>query len=314
MVTNRPAPAQRAARALAKYVPDRLKEPLRRFYDPSRNFSRKLAALEALKSMGTNGASLVPAVEQVLRQNDVALSSAAAVALAQLGTNSVPVLIAALDDGDYNIRAPAGYALANLTTNAAPMNSIAFYALSRAGKAAVPSLMELVGSTNVPVRSRALSALAALGGVAEDARPVALEAFDDPAAEVRWRAVEALGAIDWRSPEAEAAFISSLSDPDPNVRAAGMTALSMRPRITRANFPKVFEMLRDPSPGVRGEAAFALGQTGQWGAEAIPILEGMTNDADSVVSTKAKRAIETIQNTQNIVNAKPTNPRVTQAE
>jgi HEAT repeat protein len=317
-LTNPPTPLQRAARAMSGHVPNRLKEPLRRFYDPSQNFSRKLATLEALKAIGTNGATVVPAVEKALRQENVLLSSVAAMTLGQLGTNSVPVLIAALDDPDYNVRSPAGHALATFTTNAAPaaprlariardeigpMNSVAFYALSRVGKAAVPSLTELVASTNAAIRSQALYALTGIGPAAEEARPVILAALDDPVPEVRWRAIEALSVLEGNSAEAQEAFVAALSDPDANVRAAGISALSFRPRITHANFGKVFEMLHDSSPGVRAQAAFALGQTGRWGAEAIPYLEAAANDTNSAVSTGARRAIETIRNSQKIAAA-----------
>ena len=317
-LTNPPTPMQRAARAMSGYVPNRLKEPLRRFYDPSQNFSRKLATLEVLRTIGTNGASLVPAVEKALRQENVVLSSAAATTLGQLGTNSVPVLIAALDDPDFNVRSPACHALATFTTNAAPavprlariardeigpINSVAFYALSRVGKAAVASLTELAASTNAALRSRALGALTGIGAAAEDARPAILAALNDPVAEVRWRAVESLSLLEGNSVESQEAFIAALSDSDANVRAAAVTALSFRPRLTRANFPKVFEMLRDPSPGVRAQAAFALGQTGHWAGEAIPHLEAVTDDTNSLVSANAQRAIDTIRKSQEIVGA-----------
>jgi HEAT repeat protein len=322
-LTKPPTPMQRAARAMSSYVPNRLKEPLRRFYDPSENYSRKLAALEALRRMGANGAASVPAIEKVLRQPNVALSSAAAMTLSELGTNSLPVLIAALDDPDFNVRSPACYALATFTTNAAPavprlariardeigpMNSMAFYVLSRVGNAAVPSLMELAASTNAAIRSHALSALTGIGAAAEEARPVIFAALNDPVAEVRWRAVEALSAIDRRSPGAEGAFVGALSDSDANVRAAAMTALSFRPRFTVGNFPKVIELLRDPSPGVRAQAAFALGQTGHWGGEAIPDLEAAANDTNAMVSVNARRAIETIRDSQKIAGTRQVGP------
>ena len=147
-LTNPPSPMQKVARAVRPHVPKKLEAPLRRLYDPPDEITEKLATLKALETMGTNSSEAVAAVEQILRQPNVGLSSAAAQALGQMGSNAVPVLVAALDDGDYNIRSGACYALAQLQTNAAPavsrlarfaqdeqgpIVSSAFYALSRTG-------------------------------------------------------------------------------------------------------------------------------------------------------------------------------------
>ena len=142
-LTNPPTPMQKMARALRPHVPKSFEGPLRRLYDPPNELMEKLATLKAIETMGTNGAEAVAAVGTMLRQPNVGLSSAAAQALARMGTNAVPVLVAALDDGDYNIRAGACYALAQLRTNAAP---------------AVPRLARLVQDERGPIVTAALHA------------------------------------------------------------------------------------------------------------------------------------------------------------
>jgi HEAT repeat protein len=267
-LTNPPSPAARAAKAVANHVPDRLKERLRKFYEPPNELATKLAALNALQALGSNSVPAVDAVTQAFRQEHIAVSTAAANTLAGMGTNALPSLISGLDDPDYNIRSLSCHAIATLQTNAAaavprlesiardeigPIASGAFYALSRIGAAAVPALSDLVASTNASVRSQALYALGSIGPAAASAENKFLEAASDPVPDVRWRAIEGLPRLQTRSSQAEAALLAALSDPDPRIRSSAVDALAYRPRIVSANLNLLVSLLEDESPEVRAK-------------------------------------------------------------
>ena len=323
-LTNPPSLVQRAAKAISGRVPQKVKAPLRRIYSPPNEMAEKIAALNALKAMGTNGTSAIPAVAKVFRESNVGISSAAAMTLAEMGTNSVPVMIAALDDGDYNIRSLACHVLASFHTNSVaavprlgriareergPISSAAVHTLSRIRGPAIPVLTELVADTNVTVRSQAIYALGIIGAEARSAREAVLGALDDSVAEVRVRAVQTLGALEFISEDGRRAFRGALDDPDPSVRFAGVTAIGLRPRLARENMERLIELLKDESPGVRGAAAFAIGQTGERGMDALPALEQLLEDSDEAVKEKARLAMETIRDSKKLADAKAAGPR-----
>jgi HEAT repeat protein len=310
-LTNPPSPAQRVAKSVASRLPDRLKQQLRRFYNPPNELATKLAVLNAVQALGTNGVPAVDAVMEVfLREPNLGISTFAGQTLGHLGTNSLPALITALDHADYNIRSVACHVLASLHTNAAPavprleriardeigpISSAAFYTLSRIGNAAVPSLTELLSNTNSSVRSQALYSLNVIGPGAKAALPAILKATQDPEPEVRARAIEALFPSISESPEVSAALSQGLVDTDPRVRAAAATVLGSRPRFAYANLSTLIELLKDDSPEVRSKAAFALGRVGHRAAEALPYLETLTVETNQAVIGAVLHAIDMIQ-------------------
>ena len=302
---------QRAADSTSKYIPNFVKAPLRRIFNPSKEVLKKYAALNALRAMGTNGAAAMPALEQVFRERHQGFSYAAAGALGEMGTNAVPLLIAALDDGDYHVRASACEVLTRLNTNAAPavprleriardeigpISSLAFYALAQIGPAAVPSLEKLALNTNAVVRGLAIYSLGSIGARAAEAVDSIITATGDPSPEVRWRAVQSLSRMDASSPEISERFVAALDDPDRNVRAAAATALQFRRWVVHRNAKKFYTLLEDESPGVRAAAAEALGRTAELGQEAVPHLEKLCRETNELVRASAQRAIETITN------------------
>lgn len=323
-LTRPPTPVQRAAGALSQYVPKVIKAPLQRIYSPSHEIVEKYAALNAIRSLGTNGTAAVAPLTQVFFEPHQGLSSAAAEVLGTLGTNALPVFIAALDHGDYNVRASACHGLASLQTNAAPaiprleriareeigpIASTAFYTLSRVGPAAVPALIGLTANTNSSVRSQAIYSLGSIGPRAAEAEDALLLALQDPVAEVRWRAIESLTRIAVTSPRVIEPFIAALDDPNPSVRATAAHGLSFRRRIVHQHLEKFFSLLEDESPGVRGQAALALGQTAELGEPAIGPLEKLVTDTNEVVSANARQALETISNSLKYAEAHSTPSR-----
>jgi HEAT repeat protein len=318
-LTNPPTPMQKAAGFAANYVPEKLKGPLRRIYDPPNETTKKLSALIALQALGTNATGAIDAVTEILQGSHAGLTSAAAQALTEMGTNALPALISTLDYGSYMTRASACHALVAFHTNAAPavprlaqiaadeigpIVSVAFYALSRIGPAAVSSLAQLLNNTNSTVRSQALYALGAIGPAAAEnpeTLPMVLEASDDDGAEIRWRATEALNAIGRDSDEVLQVFVRALKDENAMVRAAGATSMGLRPRLASAHLNELEELLMDPSPEVRRQAAFAIGQSGRWGVEKLERLKELSQrETNAMVVASMNHAIVTIRDSEKI--------------
>ena len=60
------------------------------------------------------------------------------------------------------------------------------------------------------------------------------------------------------------------------------------------------KLTKDESPDVRAKAAFAIGQTGAFGSEALPHLEALTTDTNAQVSASALQAIFTIEESKKL--------------
>lgn len=321
-LTAKGTPVERAAEAISKHVPEFVKRPLRRIYSPGRAVVRKQVALNAISAMGTNAAAAVPALGQVLREPHVGLSSLAASALTQQGTNGVPVLIAALDDGDFNIRSAACNSLGLLRSNAAPavprlariiseergaIASAAMVALARIGEPAVPAMVNLLGDTNSLTRQLGAAALAQMGihnnPAARPAILVLTTAASDEDPVVRQYALQALAGADASSTEISGILLVALGDPKAEVRETAAAALALRPRVVRENLSTMYRALEDDSPTVRATAARALGQIGQHGMGAVPHLERLMTDTNDLVRFSARDAIETIRASNEYVRA-----------
>ena len=318
-LTKPPNALQKAARAAFKHAPESLKVSLGRIYRPPNEVLNKHMALQAIGILGTNGAAAVPTVGEVLRQPDVALTSAAAMTLVYLGTNSLPELIAALDDGDFNIRSHACYALAMLQTNAAPavprlgeivvdergvIAATAATTLARIGEPAIPVLKDFLKHTNATVRRWGLVALGQVTPPARSTLPELMQAANDADAGVRAGAVQAVGTIDRTSAESGAVLLRALDDPNGEVRAAAAGGFTVRPRLVRENQDRLYKMLEDEAVNVRALAATAIGQTGEHAAGAVPQLTRMLDDTNEVVRASAARALLTITNSAELVKAR----------
>ena len=304
-----PGGLQRLARAISDKIPERLKRVLRTIYNPSDEVVQKLMALQAIGMLGTNGTAAVPAVTAVLRTSEVGLSSAAAAALSNLGTNALPGLIPALDDGDFNIRANACYALRELGKNAAPavprlativaeergaIVDVAFLTLSTIGEAAVPALTNLISDPDPSIRERAVRAL---GYIRQDARPAlqsVIRLGADPSENVRAAAIQAIGMIDWVGEESGEALLGAIGDPAWKVREAAAKALVYRVGVVRSNLKKVCELLRDDSAAVRAEGARVIGQIGEHGRSAAPLLKALVTETNEAVRLNAMEALESV--------------------
>lgn len=160
--------------------------------------------------------------------------AAAAYALGDMGSPwASGDLLAALRDDDATVRAAAARSLGRLavaeavvpilTAQAAGLvpRLVAGQALLAIGPAAVPSLLELVGSVDAHERAAACELVGLIGGAIDEGPLVS--ALSDAAADVRVNAARALGRLG--AEDAAARLRELLDDRIPAVRAAAAEAL-----------------------------------------------------------------------------------------
>ncbi len=308
-IEARPSAVRRFGQRVGSYLPEPLKRPFRRAFDPSRFLLEKHLAAQALQSLGTNAAPAVPALAKMLRDSNVLLASTAGVTLGRIGPAALPVLTDALSDADFNVRSSACAALGQLNTNAAsaapalcailehetgPIVSYAAMTLAQIRGPAVPAVQPLLSSTNAATRRWAAQVLGNIGSDASEAIPRLAQSAKDPDFQVRWRVVEALGKINFSSRPAAEALFEALSDEEASVRAVAIGGLVNRPGMVRRNMPQVVGRLQDPSPLVRSHAAQALGRCGEAATNSLPALQELARETNEMVRTAALEAIDSI--------------------
>lgn len=305
--------AHRFKARVGPHIPERIKRPLRRVFDPSKQMIDQHTAAQALALIGTNGRTAVPKLTEMLQSGNVLLTVSASRALAKIGPDALEPLTAALDSGDFTIRAAACDALGELGTNAAPaaprlariiqsesgpIVSSAVYALSRIGEPSIPVLLPLLKSTNWNDRLQAANALGFAGVAAKPAEPALVELARDEHPRVRAAAIEALGRIDPFSRTSERAALAALNDPFPEMRKAALQNLRFRPRAVRENASALIAALEDPAPAVQGAAALALTAAPAEAAPALPRLEQLAlQETNVILQNTALEALKILRST-----------------
>ena len=177
-------------------------------------------------------------------------------ALAARGEEAMPVLLNALCS-EAKVRLEAN--LANAHTNPSQLDAV--FALSAAGRPAVPHMVELLGENDWWLRAAAADVLGDLGTTASDTVPHLTRVLDDEAEWVRRNAVEALGNI-------------------------GPAAVDAVPALSRR--------LQDSESWIRHNAALALAKIGPTATEAVPALRKNIDDEDRYARANAAVALERI--------------------
>ena len=177
-------------------------------------------------------------------------------ALAARGEEAMPVLLNALCS-EAKVRLEAN--LANAHTNPSQLDAV--FALSAAGRPAVPHMVELLDGNDWWLRAAAADVLGDLGTTASDTVPHLTRVLDDEAEWVRRNAVEALGNI-------------------------GPAAAEVVPALSRR--------LQDSESWIRHNAALALAKIGPTATEAVPALRKNIDDEDRYARANAAVALERI--------------------
>jgi HEAT repeat protein len=172
-------------------------------------------------------------------------------------------------------------------------------ALSDGGAAAVPVLVELLGTPDegrgADVRLMAAQALGHVGPDAGDAVPALRAALTDRSPDVRIAAAEALGKVGPAAAEAVPAMAALLKEEQP---ARVVRALKALRKLRGSNYqavPAFVEATRHPDAETRENAAEALGEAGAAAKDAIPVLQGLLDDDNARVREEAAHALKAIR-------------------
>lgn len=190
----------------------------------------RLQAAAFLAQNRVNGEAVIPILTDLLRSPDSEWREDAARALARYGNSAaaaVPVLGEILEtarggelkacleavEGIGDAAAPLIPRLSDLASSDDGIDAI-FSALSRLGKASVPSLIQLLDGPLEDRRYRAAHALKLMGPDASMAIPTLLRRLADPVARVRFRVAQALLLVDPTSVARLADFVMSRDEFD----------------------------------------------------------------------------------------------------
>jgi HEAT repeat protein/lysophospholipase L1-like esterase len=203
----------------------------------------RMECAAALGAIGPGAREAAPALFAALADPSEPVRAASARALARIGPQAadVPRLVAALRSEDPYVVAFAAWSLGNLgpaaetavgdltrtlardDTNAVVAAALARMAASAA--AAVPTLVEGLGSPNEDRRWRAARTLGRIGPPAGAAVPALTAALQDPSGTVRMHSARALGRIGPAARPAASALQKATGDGEEPVRREAQQAL-----------------------------------------------------------------------------------------
>ncbi len=163
-------------------------------------------------------------------------------------------------------------------------------ALEEGKGAAVPVLIQLLGSPRETVRATAAGILTRIGPPAVDAVPALQARLDDDDANVRAVSAKALAAIKPTDPDVIKSLAGKLRGAD---RDFVIRPLSAAGAAARAAVPDLTAIARDASlpPLTRWEAIRTLGKIGPDSKPAVPVLVAALTDADAFVREHAAESL-----------------------
>lgn len=252
-----------------------------------------------------------------LKADDRETRSDAAFALALLvpdAKDALPALIAALDDRRKDLQYEVVQQLVEIGPTAAPAapalawklrdngfvrcgflgcSHLAGDALAAIGPAAVPSLIDALGSTSQDARLWAADTLGRIGPAATAAVPQLDRFVQKYGAVESTSAVEALGKIGPAAapaiPTLHAAYDALKPDDDPSTLLVALSLVGAPPS------PGLIRRLDDAEPGRRIEAAYLLSEFGPKARSAVPRLEAALKDPSAQVRVQAAAALARIE-------------------
>lgn len=251
-------------------------------------------------------APLVEPLRKALQDEDPFVRANAAAALGQLvpaAQAARPDLATALGDAAEDVRTWAAMALASLGAEpyqdalagrlkdpGAKVRAAAAMALGTLGAQGLrwaDALAALQADGDKDVRAAALGALGGLGEVR--ALPLLLAGLDDPDPAVRVAAASAIMGFGPAARSTVPALLARPKDADSGVRATLLSTLAALG--DPAAVPALRAGLHDAEGSVRSLAAYALGQIGPEGLDALPDLLQALIDMEPAVRAGAASAI-----------------------
>lgn len=223
-------------------------------------------AVMALGAIGDPRA--VPAIARLVPQADAGLQEVIAEALTLIGdpaaADALRLMLQSEEPG-VQIKALGG--------------------IRRCGVADVlPQVMTLINAVNPQVRRRVAEVLGELG--TEDAvKPLAGMLRSDPSFEVRSAAAKALGRLGYKS---GLPYLEQALRDESAIRCSAVMAIAGIP--DPISVAALLAMLKDPAPEVRYHAVSGLARLDA--KQALPTIQVMIDDPDSMVRTGVEKALE----------------------
>lgn len=270
----------------------------------------RLQALLTLAAIGDKAAGAAPAIVKALESGDPALELPAAYALGRIkAAGADEALTKAATDDDSFLATVAAWALARIHPDDQPLVDQALARLRKgmansdadAREAAVTGLSSL--AEGMPAAGRAelaaelvplladeerevgRAAGAALIRLGADAAPAIRAKLADPA--VRLQLLEVVAALGPAVKPAVPELVAALGDA--GVRGEAAVAIAAIGADAAEAVPALAKLLGDEQadPGLRYAACYALGRMGPAAAAAEPLVRGLTESPDQLLTTVA---------------------------
>ena len=269
------------------------------------------AAASALGGMGAEAKTAVPALTELLKDEDDQVRRAAASALGWIGTGAktaIPALTELVKDRNGQVRYDAITALGKTGSQAIPAltgflkneaygdRDTAIRALGDTGPAAVPVLTGLLKEKDAQARWLAGQSLDKIGPEAQAAIPALTDVINDKDEKphIRFVLVTVLRRFGAEAKVVLPALTDVLKSDNSWVRAHAAEVLGKIGPPAQAATPALTDLLKDKEGEVRAAAASALGQIGPGAKAAIPVLRESLWDKEAPVRKAADEALDKI--------------------
>ena len=250
------------------------------------NPSVRNRALQSLKTTAQFSPAAVPAIADVLRDEEYLIRILAAYTLGELGSAAVdatPALCGALGDKEPMVSSEVGRALEKIARDPGH---------TQVAAAMVPSVAKVLREVSGAAVMIAKKVFKTIGN---PALPTLVEMLNDKDRTPRLRALDALRELG-QAKAAVPSLSAWLSDEDRQLRWRAAMVLGEVGREAKPAVPALIEAMRDPLPNSYGDvAAGALMRIGPTVAELEPALAPLMKDKDAVVRKRAENVLSTIK-------------------
>jgi len=269
------------------------------------DLSTQVNLLYALGSIGTTAEEHIPMIMEAMERERT--RSEAIIALSQMGEAAVSAMMAWVEDGDVGHRLMACQVLAGVNDQTVPLTLDplssalrdddprvrieAAKALGAAGSMAIPVYQNLVHAlreSDEQVHEEVVQALIRIG-------PVGGKELINALTDKKWRsrqgAARVIGTFSSLALTAKTNLITGLSDTRVEVRMAVVQALAV---LGEEVVGEMIQQLRSSDVYRKSGAARVLAEIGPPARAALPDLQKLLNDPDTLVRAEAQKAIVAI--------------------
>jgi len=279
--------------------------------------SAQVLALEQITRLGRAAAAAVPTLCKLLQDDHAVIRSAAARALASMGSTArqaLPTLLTRLQEATgpvERLQTAKALWLIGRSPEVIPLlekqlpdlqgaNRLAaadlLWCINRS-PAALDALIEDLGPDSRADKRQTLLQLREMIPPPPRALPGVRSLLKDPNADVRHLAIQVLGRLGKHARPAVTDLTAFLKDKDPSVRFSAATALWDIEK-KKEGLDELARLLADENPDLRRAAATTLSLLGPEARDAVPTLEKAVQDPNTVVRLEAANALWLIARNQ----------------